>query len=417
MTSGDQIYRQTNLNQGDAMNATTILNKIMTLVSFKMHKGRKEALLACIQSVLKGSSITVTEIGRGITNKAYEKHRIKRADRLLSNPHLALESPLFYSAICKLFCTSAQPVIAVDWSDLDKSNCHFLLRAALTVKGRTITLYQEVHTLKTKEKASTHKDFLKQLKQIMPAHCTPIIVTDAGYKSPWFQAVRALGWDVVGRVRKPHLYSLNEGKTWSPIVQLYEKATRRAKQFDNVMISRKSPFRCSLVLIKQESKGRHALNVNRERRRSRASLKQAKGATDPWLLATTLPSHRNLAKQVIAIYKQRMQIEEGFRDMKSRQFGLGFEQNRSVKTFRVSNLVFIATLASLIALLIGMAVTRSNIHRRFQANTTATPSLSFHTLGLRALAVNLKIPRKLWKQTLLWLHELTNQTSHVDAWH
>ncbi|WP_232380288.1 transposase [Alteromonas macleodii] len=46
-------------------------------------------------------------------------------------------------------------------------------------------------------------------------------------------------------------------------------------------------------------------------------------------IATSLVSHRRLSKQVVAIYRQRMQIEEGFRDMKSTEFGLGYEQNNT----------------------------------------------------------------------------------------
>ena len=70
------------------MNVLTIVNKVVTLVSYNMHKTRLNAVTACVKSLLNGSAATVTSIGRGINAKAFEKHRIKRADRLLSNPHL-----------------------------------------------------------------------------------------------------------------------------------------------------------------------------------------------------------------------------------------------------------------------------------------------------------------------------------------
>ena len=57
-------------------------------------------------------------------------------------------------------------------------------------------------------------------------------------------------------------------------------------------------------------------------KRSKKSLKYSKSANDPWLLATNLPTHRTLSKQVVGIYRQRMQIEEGFRDMKSSANGV-----------------------------------------------------------------------------------------------
>ncbi len=51
-----------------------------------------------------------------------------------------------------------------------------------------------------------------------------------------------------------------------------------------------------------------------------------------------------------------MQIEEGFRDMKSTKFGLGYEQNKSVKKQRLTILVLLTTLASLVAILLGLSL-------------------------------------------------------------
>ena len=81
------------------MNALSIVNKVVSLVSYKMHKTRLNAVTACVKSLLNGSAATVTSIGRGINTKAFEKHRIKRADRLLSNQNLLSETPLIYSSI------------------------------------------------------------------------------------------------------------------------------------------------------------------------------------------------------------------------------------------------------------------------------------------------------------------------------
>lgn len=190
------------------MNVTTILNNTLSLVTPNMHKTRFNALAACVSSLLHGGAASVTGIGRGIDSKAYEKHNIKRADRLCSNTHLLIESDYIYTAICQLFGRiSCRPIILVDWSDLDEHKGHFLLRASLAFDGRSITLYQEVHCLKTKEKPATHKRFLSILQTMIGTKVHPIVVTDAGFKTPWFRAVLALGWDFVGRTRKPNFYS------------------------------------------------------------------------------------------------------------------------------------------------------------------------------------------------------------------
>lgn len=369
------------------MNVNTILNNTLSLVTLNMHKMRFQALSACVHSLLHGGAASVTGMGRGIDSKAYEKHNIKRADRLCSNPHLLIESDCIYAAICYLFGRiSSRPIILVDWSDLDEHKSHFLLRASLAFDGRSVTLYQEVHGLKTKEKPAIHKQFLSKLKAMMGEDVKPIVVTDAGFKTPWFRAVLALEWDFVGRTRKPNFYTLDKGKNWHNITQLYAKATTTPKVM-NGRITRSNPLECRLVSYKQKTKGRHNLNWVGQPRQSKASKTHSKGANDPWLLSTSLPKSRSLAKQAVSIYRTRMQIEEGFRDMKSRLYGLGFEQNKSLLKRRLTLLILIATLASLVLMLVGLTVISADLHRRYQANSVKTRAiLSFHFLGLRVAA-------------------------------
>ncbi|MFD3322344.1 hypothetical protein [Alteromonas macleodii] len=103
-----------------------------------------------------------------------------------------------------------------------------------------------------------------------------------------------------------------------------------------------------------------------------------------------------------------MQIEEGFRDMKSTKFGLGYEQNKSVKKQRLTILVLLTTLASLVAILLGIILVSSNKHRRFQANTETRSVLSFHYLGLRAVACRIRFTMRQWKAALKWYSSIVD---------
>lgn len=84
------------------------------------------------------------------------------------------------------------PAIIVDWSDIDTGKKLFLLRAAVSVGGRALPVYGEVHG------RCHHRDdttrFLHRLAALLPEDCKPIIVTDAGFKTPWFRTVEELGW-------------------------------------------------------------------------------------------------------------------------------------------------------------------------------------------------------------------------------
>lgn len=394
------------------MNVRAILTNIVSFVTPKMHVTRQKAVIDCVHSLANGSAATVTSIGRGIHSDAFEKHNIKRADRLLSNSHLQQEQTLIYGAICRLFCQAKHPTISIDWSDLDKCKRYFLLRAALTFDGRSITLYQEVHPLSTKEKPAVHKRFLYTLSLLLPPNCQPVIVTDAGFKTPWFKQVEALGWYFVGRVRKPNFYSIDEGANWQCISQLYTTASQRPKSYSAAIV-RNNPFPCTLTLYKQKEKGRHFYNADGSIKRAKSSIAPAKRNTDPWLLASNLPLKSSYGKQIVAIYRQRMQIEEGFRDMKSAQFGLGFNQSGSIKQHRISVLLLLANLASLVLILIGVGVTVVNKQRQFQANSYRDKRvLSFHSLGLRAIAKRMFFTAEQWHNTLRHCQHLLVTTSY-----
>lgn len=165
------------------MRASSILKTFLKEVTPLMHDRRRQALYAMLSSLLSGSDLTVTSLGRNIQSNTSEKHQIKRSMRLCSNPHLLRESTSIYQEVTKrLVGQQKRPIILVDWSDLDPRKRHYLLRAAIAVDGRSLTLYEKVYTLAEKDKPATHKSFMKKLKSMLPADCRAIIVSDAGFR-------------------------------------------------------------------------------------------------------------------------------------------------------------------------------------------------------------------------------------------
>ena len=81
-----------------------------------------------------------------------------------------------------------------------------------------------------------------------------------------------------------------------------------------------------------------------------------------------------------------MQIEEGFRDLKSSKYGFGFENARSKNKKRIEILLLIASVASFIAWLIGWATEKNKLHYQFQSNTIKNRRvLSLFYLGCRVI--------------------------------
>jgi len=83
------------------------------------------------------------------------------------------------------------------------------------------------------------------------------------------------------------------------------------------------------------------------------------------------------------IYRQRMQIEEAFRDLKSERYGLGLAASHTRTAERLAILLFIGALALFVLWLVGKAAVQQHHHHyRYQANTRKRRLvLSVVTLG------------------------------------
>lgn len=302
-------------------------------------------------------------------------------------PHLHRDRALLYTALIQQrLGPQTCPVMVVDWSDLTTDRRWQVLRAALPVGGRALTRYDEVHPLQKLGNRRVQQAFLRALHRFLPAGVTPILVTDAGVRSPWFRAVEQLGWTFVGRVRNRDLVSFEPVSPWISCKSLYARARVTPKTVGACDLVRSQPFRCRLVLVKEPRKHRIDTSVWGQNIRSGHSRKQAAGHREPWLLATSLALAHDQAKQIVAFYRTRMQIEEAFRDMKSAPYGLGLSESHTTQRERWRMLLLIGAIAHLAVWLVGCATIQARGHYQYQANTTRTRLvLSAITLGLQVI--------------------------------
>jgi len=107
--------------------------------------------------------------------------------------------------------------------------------------------------------------------------------------------------------------------------------------------------------------------------------KQLRSAREPWILATSLNCSPN---RIIALYRQRMQIEETFRDIKSTNLGFSMDHARTTCAARADVLMLLASLAHLMTIIAGFVAQAHALDRGFQANTVRTRRvLSIAKLG------------------------------------
>lgn len=352
------------------MRALRLLHKIVTNTVPSIHHYRLESLLKGVESLLTGSFLTVTALGRNLNSLALTKHNIKRMDRLLSNRHLHKERHQIYRTLCHYLCAKqTRPVILIDWSDIIEQERLMLIRPALAVDGRAIPLYEAIYPLKHYNSPKTHKQFLNELGELLPEHCRPIIVTDAGFRGPWFRAVESMGWHWMGRIRNCVNYRLKSRQQWRKTKDLYYRATQKVRYLGAAELSSKRPYDCHLYLYKKAKQYRKAnRSVMHFAKHSNSDVYQ-KQQKDPWLIATNLSPDDFSPKQVIKLYGKRMQIEECFRDIKSDRFGFGFTLSRSKNIERLNILLLIAALATLCLWWTGYYAREQGWQRHFQANT------------------------------------------------
>jgi hypothetical protein len=145
------------------------LSQLLVARTVIEHTARVTALIRAVGALLVGGRLSLTDLGRNMSGSGHAKHRIKAVDRLLGNRHLQRERDAIYRAIAaKLLAGNSRPVIVVDWSDFELGRKWLMLKAALPVGGRAISLYERVFPFKRYNSPGAHREFLAELKSVLP---------------------------------------------------------------------------------------------------------------------------------------------------------------------------------------------------------------------------------------------------------
>lgn len=380
------------------MHAVRLLHKWGREGLEEVHAYRREAVWTGVRALLKGRQLWLTALGRGIGGRVQEKHSIKRMDRLLGNVHLSGERLVWYRWIARQVVRGNRcPVVLVDWTDLDEDQGLVLLRAAVAVNGRALPIYEEVH--EHEGDARMHRRFLDQLSRVLGPRCEPILVTDAWFRVWWFELVAERGWSYVGRVRNREHVQWVTGGQWFRNRQLHARATSRPTALGHARLSTSRAHEVALYLYRGKTKRRVKLNRRGTRAKGSREDKFARSNREPWLLASNLDGIT--ARQVVELYRTRMQIEEAFRDLKAPRHGFAFRQNMGRQPERVANLLLLAALGMLTTWLMGLIAQARGLHHGMQANTVRNRRvLSVFFVGTRLLTKNLRVRLQELKQAL-----------------
>ena len=359
------------------MRAAAIVRHLCDQVIERVDFRRFTTLLAMVDALLVGGRLNLTALGRALASRVAPKHRIKRIDRFLGNAHARAERALYYAVVARrLLGQNRRPIILLDWTKVGKT--HWALVAGVASGGRSVPIYSEVHDERHYGNRDVQHLFLVMLARLLPPNSKPMIVADAGFKTPFFRFVDEMGWDFVIRLRGDCRLKREFPQVHVRFKRAFAMAVdepRSLGQWIPYAGAHSRPYR--IILGARPVKQNRARNDDFYKRR----------ALEPWLLATTLRSE--LPSCVVAIYAKRMQIEETFRDAKNARLGWALDHAGSRSADRLDALLLVATLALVATVLAGATADQLGLARLHQANTVRSRRvISLVRLGTYALQSN-----------------------------
>lgn len=374
------------------------------LFSLSIHDKRAESLFETAWALTQQADLSIASLGKNRAGKAFVKHKIKSVDRLVGNDHLYREIPFIYKNFYQPFLASLSTIyLIVDWSGCCRSDIH-MLRASLVYSGRSITIYNEVHPIDKLGNTKIQNKFLQQLKNRIPLDKKVVVITDAGFVTPWFKQVLKLGWDYLGRIKSNVKLLFEDKPRWMQAKNLHKEAKKQGHFVGKAIVGKKTstPVNGNIYSYKQTIKKKKS---NKKKSQSALDKRYSKANSTPWILATSLKGYSK--QDMKEIYGYRMQIEQTFRDDKDPKFGFGWRFSGSKCIKRVSILCLIANIAAFFLLTFGATAEKMGEHRKYQVNTIRKRRV-LSLLNLAKQILKLEPPIELTKK----YHESLNQILH-----
>jgi len=395
------------------MRAGAVLQRCLSIAFDGMHGLRRQTLLLAVEALVMGRRLVLIDLARSWPGALRVRAPLKRLDRLLGNPRLHAERERIYGGMVQWLIRGPQPVILVDWCQLKGNGRWHLLRAAVPVGGRSLTLLDMVFPQRLQGSPKAEKQFLQALKRILPPDSHPILVADAGYRAPWCRAVEKMGWHWLVRLRhrtlvKP-LTMPNETDEWLACRALYDLATNQPRDLGLFELVRSAPLTVRLIVHAKPPKGRHLKTYAGDVARRKSSRDNARREREPWLPVMS-PTLSVTAAQAVALYARRMQIELSFRDLKSHRFGEAFEDSLTRLRERIEILLLLHVLAVFAAWLTGLMAERDGVMDRLTPYRSTRKLYSTPRLGWEALT-----RRWIIGATERWLMQLRDPPDEVLA--
>ena len=317
-----------------------------------LHKTRLKTISALVWGCLNAAALGVAAIGRGIAGRTSPRHSIKRVWRFFRNHRIKTE------AVMAMLVRQAESfggmlAVALDWVEL-RNRQRALVAGLCRNDGRAFPLSWTVVWNSRFEVSQNEVEnaFLAQLAALFSDPSRVVIVADRGF-------------------RRASLLALLERLKFHYVIRICENVKVDGPRFSGIL-------------------GRHELREGGEDDlgwvdyredgiiRTRIVARWARGAEEPWYLAT---SGEKTIKRVCEIYALRMEIEEFLRDLKSHRYGAALRYTLLSEPDRYARLLAIWALGVWLLVAQGLAAIRRNLHLGLSSAPHSRTDLSYIGAG------------------------------------
>jgi hypothetical protein len=317
-----------------------------------MRLSRQKTLADIVAAAMQMRGSGVLALGRALSRETAAKHSIKRVWRFFRNK--GVEISAIRAALISVLAPRIGPIVVlVDWTDLGP---YKLLVASFPRDGRALPVWWKTIRKDAGEGSmiAVEREFFEALAEHLPAQRVVVVIADRGFgNTRWIGDCIKRGWGYVQRLAGNIVVDGNEylGK----LSELGIQPGSAPRDWGPITMTDENPLRTRLVTTFSKDT-----------------------AKEPWCLVT---DQEGVAPHIVRLYARRMWIEEMFRDLKNRRWGLGLDHVELSEPERHDRHFAALALTYLFLCAFGAAAETENVADQLKANTETTRAMSLARIG------------------------------------
>ena len=309
------------------MSTQSILTWVLTTTT-RLLPSQSKTLAVLVAAAIRCERPNLAQVGRAMAGPLTAKSAIKRAWRFTCNQRVEVADGMA-EVIAKLVRKRKKRLlVSFDWTEFR----HFhTLMAAACIKGRAVPLLWASYPgwKLTRSQNSLEEDLLRLLRTLIPETVRVVILADRGFgRAEWAAVCQELSFDYLVRI-KPNV-------------------TVACKRYRGVL-SKYPVFKGIAQVLRDVQYRKDARVTHQVVIRWRPDL--PKKRDEPWYLMTNLDGR---AEALCQLYGCRMQVEELFRDQKTRRNGWALRNTRFEHADRFDRFLLILAWAYLLLAGLGL---------------------------------------------------------------